>query len=114
MIDILKTTIIHYAPCEGSILPYKEAEVHYEQLTNATVSIPNHNFLIIISDFNAHFGKTSTNQYTFQELTNYNGEIAAHFAEESNLITANTTFRKIQGKYGHICQIAMGEISDRL
>ena len=61
--------IIHYAPCEGS----KEAEDYYEQLTNAIVSIPKHNILIIIGDFNAHVGKTSINQYTFNEFTNSNG-----------------------------------------
>ena len=50
--------------------------------------------IVTIGDFNVHFGKTSTNQYTFHELINSYGELATNFAEEATFITANTTFRK--------------------
>ena len=37
-------------------------------------------------------------QYTFHELINSNVEFSTHFAEETNLIIANTTFIKRKGR----------------
>ena len=48
--------MINYAPIEGS----KEAEEHYDNLTNLTNSIPKHQMIIECRDFNAHLG---TDQY---------------------------------------------------
>ena len=65
-----KTTIItHYPPCEGS----ETDESHYADLTNATASIPKHNFLIVMGDFNAHLTSTPENKQTYHDKTNLNG-----------------------------------------
>ena len=63
--------IIHYSPCEGN----EEVEDHYANLTSATLSIPKHNFLIVMGDFNAHFGQSSANKYSYHSIINSNGQI---------------------------------------
>ena len=46
------TIIINYSPVEGS----KDAEEHFENLTNVVNSIPKHNMAIQCGDFNVHLG----------------------------------------------------------
>ena len=65
-----KTTIIvQYSPCEGS----PNAEEHYKQLSTATTTIPIHNVLLTIGDFNAHLSESHINRYTYRGITNTNG-----------------------------------------
>ena len=46
------TIIVHYSPVEGS--PEQE---HYNSLSGAINGIPKHNVLMVIGEFNGHFGK---------------------------------------------------------
>ena len=90
----LTTVIIHYSPCEGS----NEAEVHYKNLLDATTTIPRHNVLLTIGDFNAHVGTNDTFKYTYHRNSNKNGRLLIDYAEETNMMIANTFFRKRTGK----------------
>ena len=54
------TIIAHYSPVEGS----PDAQDHYNALTRAISSIPKHNVLMIIGDFNGHLGSDKA-MYTF-------------------------------------------------
>ena len=90
----LPTVIIHYSPCEGS----NEAEDHYRSLLDATTSIPRHNVLLTIGDFNAHVGTNDTFKYTYHRNNNQNGRLLIDYAEETNMMIANKFFRKRTGK----------------
>lgn len=87
------TVIVHYSPTEGSVT----AEDHYNNLANAINSIPKHNVLLVVGDFNAHIGKDDA-AHTYHENTNSNGKLLLDLAEENNLIITNTTFQKRSGK----------------
>ena len=82
--------ITHYSPCEGS----ETAESHYADLTNATTSILKHNFLIFMGDFNAHLASTPENKYTYHDKINLNGQLLYDYAQEADLLIANSHFRK--------------------
>ena len=58
-----KTIITYYSPCEGS----ETAQSHYVDLNNVSASIPKHNFLIIMGDFNANLASTPANKYTYHD-----------------------------------------------
>ena len=45
--------IVHYAPTEGS----SDSEEHYNNLSNVISSIPPHNLLLVLGDFNAHLSQ---------------------------------------------------------
>ena len=66
-------------------------------MTAAAASIPKHNVLLVVGDFNAHIGK-DLRKYTFHNETNKNGQQAIDFAEEANLLVTNTHFSKKRGK----------------
>ena len=83
------TTIIHYAPCEGS----DESEEHYFNLATATTAIPKHNTVIVMGDLNAHLG-ADDGTYTFHISTNSNGKLIIDYLQETNLMIGNTSFRK--------------------
>ena len=87
------TLIVQYSPTEGS----EEAEEHYTKLADAISSIPKHNVLIIVGDFNAHLGSDDA-RYTYHTKTNKNGQLLLYLAAECNLIITNTTFQKRSGK----------------
>ena len=87
------TIIVHYAPCEGS----PDAEEHFNNLNEVTASIPKHNVLLVVGDFNGHIGKTHE-QYTYHNITNKNGQHVIDFAEEADMFITNTNFRKKCGK----------------
>ena len=87
------TIIVHYAPCEGS----PDAEEHFNNLNEVTASIPKHNVLLVVGDFNGHIGKTHE-QYTYHNTTNKNGQHVIDFAEEADMFITNTNFRKKCGK----------------
>ena len=68
------TVIVHYSPTEGS----DDAEEHYESLKAVIESIPKHNVLFVIGDFNAHIGKDDAH-HSFHEKTNSNGKFLLFF-----------------------------------
>ena len=87
------TVIVHYSPTEGNDL----AEEHYNNLSNAIKTVPKHNVLLIVGDYNAHIGNDDA-LFTFHEKTNSNGKLLLDLAEENSLIITNTTFQKRPGK----------------
>ena len=74
--NLNKTIITHYSACEGS----DTAEIHYVDLTNATDSIPKHNFLIVMGDFTAHLASAPENKYTYHDKTNLYGQLLYDYA----------------------------------
>ena len=87
------TIIIQYTPTEGS----SECESHFENLSNAISTIPKHNVLVVVGDFNAHLGENDA-RYTYHLNTNKNGQHLQELSSEKNLIITNTTFQKRRGK----------------
>ena len=69
----------------------------YENLRRAIESVPSHNVLVILGDFNAHIGKED-GTFTFHEDTNRNGKLLAELATEKSLILSNTKFQKRKNK----------------
>ena len=89
----MTSIIIHYSPCEGS----EDAEEHYSNLTAATASIPKHNTILVMGDFNAHLGNDDAH-FTYHQDTNKNGHLMIDYLQESNLMVGNTNFRKKRNK----------------
>ena len=87
------TVIIHYAPTEGS----DGAEQHYEMLSNVVNSIPKHNLILELGDFNAHLGRDNFS-FAFHENTNKNGRLLVEHCTETNLLGSNLFFMKRPGK----------------
>ena len=87
------TVIVHYSPVEGDCA----AEEHYNNLSTAIKDIPKHNVLLVVGDYNAHFGPEDV-KFTFHNSTNKNGEYTLNLAQEENLSIINTRFRKKKGK----------------
>ena len=87
------TTIVHYSPVDGD----EKAVEHYENLTAAIHSIPKHNVLLVMGDFNAHLGE-DTARYSYHQKANINGEIVNELVKETNLMVTNTHYRKKAGK----------------
>ena len=67
--------IIHYAPCEGA----EDSEEHYNNLSNAVQTVPKHNMILVVGDYNAHLGSDDA-LYSFHKETNKNGELLIDFA----------------------------------
>ena len=72
-------------------------EGHYDNLRRAINSIPAHNMLLVIGDFNTRVGPEDV-RFPFHESTNRNGKYLVDFAIEKNLLVANTYFQKRIGK----------------
>ena len=87
------TIIIHYSPTEGSA----DAEEHYNQLADVIKTIPKHNVLFVIGDFNAHLGKDFA-LFSYHDTTNSNGNFMIDLCQESDLVVTNTMFQKRKGK----------------
>ena len=87
------TIIVHYSPIEGS----EEAEEHYNQLAAAVETVPKHNVLVVMGDFNAHLG-TNISKYSYHDSSNSNGKLVDDFIHEAGLVVANTSFQKKKGK----------------
>ena len=87
--------IVHYSPCEGA----SDAEEHYENLTAATASVPKHNTILVLGDFNAHLGSShSSAPFSYHNDTNKNGQLLIDYLQESNMMVGNTNFRKKHSK----------------
>ena len=89
------TVIVIYSPTNVS--PNEEAEEFYGKLGEVVRSIPAHNFLAVLGDFNARLGPEDS-KFTYHSETNRNGEFLADLILEQCLLAANTQFRKRQGK----------------
>ena len=90
------TTIMAvYSPT--NVASVEEAEKFYRDLATAVRSVPAHNFLVILGDFNARLGRSDA-PYTFHEDTNRNGAYLAALLLEQELLAVNTMFRKRMGK----------------
>ena len=72
-------------------------DAFYHDLKGVTENIPAHNFLVIAGDFNSQVGPEDA-AFTFNKLTNRNGEKLQDFAQEFQLTLTNTKFMKSRGK----------------
>ena len=100
--------IIIYSPTNSS-----DDEVmnkFYDELRRAIETIPQHNVLIIIGDFNARIGKDDGN-FTYHQETNKNGVLLIDIINEKQLVITNTCFQKSLINFGHIWIHAAGNIS---
>ena len=87
----LQITIISaYAPTESAQQEAKDS--FYDDLKSAISSIPAHNFLLVLGDFNARVGKTShesspqtIGRYFYHEITNDNGNKLVSLSKNSRL-----------------------------
>ena len=84
---------MQYAPCEGD----EEAEDHYKDLVRTICSIPKHNLLLVMGDFNADIGSADA-LFTYHTDTNKNGQLLLDLAEETAMTITNTRFQKKKGK----------------
>ena len=90
----------------------KVVEKFYDELRAAIHSVPAHNFLVILGDFNARIGPEDA-PFTFHSETNRNGEYLSALLTEHGLLATNTLFRKRMGKRwtfqnrgsGMLCQL---------
>ena len=83
--------IIIYSPTNSS-----EDEIinkFYDELRRAIETIPLHNVLIIIGDFNARISKDDGN-FTYHQETNKNGVLLIDIINEKQLVITNTCFQK--------------------
>ena len=70
--------------------PEDEVDKFYSYLRSVLDSVPPHNFLSVMGDFNARLGPDSVN-FTFNEDTNRNGEKLADLIEEYELFFLKIT-----------------------
>jgi len=103
------TVITVYGPTNTS--DEETAEQFYNDLKCVLDSVPEHNVLTIIGDFNARVGEDSV-KYPFHQTTNRNGELLLDLATEKQLIITNTCFQKRRNKLwtyldprGNKCQL---------
>ena len=88
------TTInIYYAPAEGTT----ETINNYEHLIDIIRTVPKHDVLLVIGDYNAYLGLHDA-LYAFHDRTNNNGKLLLNYSPEANLINANTRFQRKGGK----------------
>ncbi|XP_072022604.1 craniofacial development protein 2-like [Amphiura filiformis] len=90
------TTVI-VTHCPTNMNNEENIEAHYDNLRRAIDSIPAHNVLVIVGDFNGRVGTGDAN-YTYHNTTNRNGKYMVDLVIDKNLIIANTYFRKRNGK----------------
>ena len=89
------TVIVTY--CPTNVVNEDVIEDHFDNLRQAIDSIPAHNMLILLGDFNARIGPEDA-KFPFHEATNRNGKLLAELAIERNFVIANTSFQKKKGK----------------
>ena len=66
-------------------------EEFYDELPAAIQSVPAHNFLVILGDFNARLGPQDAH-FTFHSETNRNGEHLAALLTEQRLLPLTHCF----------------------
>ncbi|XP_015768719.1 PREDICTED: craniofacial development protein 2-like [Acropora digitifera] len=89
------TIITVYSPTNTA--EDKTIEAFYECLKRAIESVPAHNVLILLGDFNARIG-TSDARFPYHMITNRNGTHLVDLMMEKNLVVTNTSFQKREGK----------------
>lgn len=89
------TIVVAYAPTEAAEEHIKDT--YFGQLRSTLEAVPPHNFLAILTDANARFGRDDV-MFTFNETTNDNGNRHLEVMEEHHLVAANTLFQKRPGK----------------
>ena len=89
------TIIVAYAPTESADDAIKDQ--YFEQLRVTLDSVPLHDFLAVLTDANARFGPDDA-LYTYNKATNSNGKRHLEIMEEYKLLSANTLFKKRNGK----------------
>ncbi|XP_072050156.1 craniofacial development protein 2-like [Amphiura filiformis] len=82
--------------CPTNIADEDIVENHNVSMRRAIESIPAHNLLITMGDFNARVGLEDA-KFTYHDTTNRNGKYLVELATAKNLIIANTQFRKKVG-----------------
>ncbi|XP_072048646.1 uncharacterized protein [Amphiura filiformis] len=97
------TVIVTY--CPTNVEDEDKVEDHYDNLRRTIDSIPAHNVLMVIGDFNGRLGPEDA-KFTYHDITNRNGKFLVDLAIEKNLICANTYFRKRKGKLWTFCSPA--------
>ena len=98
--------VVTYSPTNVS--DDEEVKNYYRQLTAATKSVPGHNVLIVAGDFNARIGLDIA-KFAYHTSTNRNGEFLHEYAQENDLVIANTTLRSRHLGCGHVCfQVELG------
>ena len=85
------TVIVTYSPT--NVATDEDIQQYYESLRRAIESVPAHNFLIILGDFNAQLGLDDA-RYTMHTTSNRNGKLLHELAVEKNLIIGNMSFQK--------------------
>ena len=85
------TIVVAYAPTEPAEESVKDT--YFCQLRSTLESVPPHNFLAILTDANARFGKDDV-LFSYNETTNDNGNRHLEVMEEHHLVAANTLFKK--------------------
>ena len=85
------TVICAYSPHNES--PEEDVDRFYSDLRSVLDSVPPHNFLSVMGDFNARLGPDSVN-FTFNDQTNRNGEKLFDLMEEYDLFSSNNYFMK--------------------
>eukprot|EP00057_Strongylocentrotus_purpuratus_P013705 XP_011668179.1 PREDICTED: uncharacterized protein LOC105440107 [Strongylocentrotus purpuratus] len=74
--------------CPTNVVNEDIIEGHYDNLRRAIDSIPAHNVLLVVGDFNARIGPEDA-KYTYHETTNKNGKCLVDMAVEKNLVIAS-------------------------
>ena len=86
-----------YSPHNES--PEHEVDQFYSDLRSVLESVPPHNFLSVMGDFNARLGSDLVN-FIFNDNTNRNGEKLFDLMDEYNLFSANNYFMKSKTNCG--------------
>ena len=87
------TVVAAYAPTEDALSEAKEE--FYTDLSEYLLTVPSHNFLAVLGDFNARIGPdmhrtapSVVGRYTFHESTNDNGHRLVELCDMTNLFSA--------------------------
>ena len=89
------TVIVAYAPCEYA--DNIDKNYFYNKLRGTIESVPRHNFLVVLGDFNARLGPDDV-FFTHNKQTNDNGMRLLELLEDYQLLATNTIFQKKSGK----------------
>ena len=82
----------HGNPATSIIIIYSPTNSSEDEVRRAIETIPQHNVLIIIGDFNARIGKDDGN-FTYHQETNKNGVLLIDIINEKQLVITNTSFQ---------------------
>ncbi|XP_060758416.1 craniofacial development protein 2-like [Neoarius graeffei] len=91
----ITTVVVVYSPTNSA--PLEETEEFYDDLHSLLRSVPTHNFLIVLGDFNTRIGKEDV-PFPYHSTTNRNGELLVELMSEHDLLAMNTQFCKKRRK----------------